>query len=243
MAEYAKGGDMAELMMIIGAARGWCGAQWRQTWWWQDKTRALHAHRLLGCAPESMAAPLLGGGVAWIAPHITDASRLMVFGVCSDAAAAGRSTLDGKGMYAGRKEAPDQWVTWWDAYKVSTEDPRQILKVGDWVGGVTKMGEAVLGLVVHVTEDGTEPKLLQADEYVFEAPQGARWFTWRTEARIAGAKQLANERGSVWFPSYMAMRNAVSTTARRLLRAGKVQQDPEFPLKTTWSRRKGAKAE
>lgn len=229
--------------LLDGAAeRGLCGAQWRESWWWQDRERMAAAHRVLGLKDELMCVPIAGGGTALITPHVVT-GWLMVFAVCADGSPAGPETtsMSVDRMAELSKADKTAWLSWWWAMreqrKAEGARKKAPLKVGDWVGGITKTG-AVLGMVATLGKDG-EPSQIQAGDFVFRSPEGARWFAWLGPVRQAAAKALAFD-GEASFPSYLSMRASVAFRGRQLIRSGQVsQEEDDKPLKTGGRRRRG----
>lgn len=233
--------EALEAMMDEGARRGICGAGWRDAWWWRDRARALLAYKVLGCYPESMRCDVPGGGAAWVAPHPAEVGRMMIFNVCSDAAAGELQTLTGPAAHAMRRAEPAAWVMWWEAVNILRKSARvAVAPLNAWVG-CAEDGRALLGRAVVLTADG-EPKRLQAGETVFLRPPAMRWFLWGGAARQRAAASLADE-GRHEFQSYLVMRTTVLHRARKLISAGVVVQDAEWPVRMNWARGRKPKSE
>lgn len=221
-------------MMDEAASRGICGADWRASWWWRKPALAAEVYGTLGIAPDLMRGDVAGGGVVWLYGGVDGCN---IYSVCSDAAADDAEALTAREARERAQCVPAAWYGWQEARRLVSRAAggAPAIRVGSWVGGAG--GErATLGMAVTLNARGDAPTQLQAGETVTRAPEGMRWFMWGGEARQKAAAKLANE-GRVWFGNYLAMRNVVTHRARLILKEGAAEQDPRYPLKTSWDRR------
>ena len=228
------------ILLEEAAKRGLCGAEWRESWWFADRSRMAKSYALLGVAPAVLRVEIAGGGDAWIAPHIAT-GWLCVFAVSAAGQLGANSAVPLSSVVAAGKAAPDAWLSWWWAFgedkrrhgKPKHEAPR----VGMWVGGTSPAG-AVLGQVFALGDDG-RPSHIAMGEAVFPAAEGMKWFAWLGPSRVAAAKSLSAE-GRNAYPSYMSMRASVVARARQLIRDGEVPnaEDDNKPVKMREKRKR-----